>query len=228
MNFEKVWIIVPAYREASVIGAVLDSLAATKYQIVVVDDCSPDTTAEIAERSRAHVCRHCINLGQGAAIQTGIDYALSNGAEALVTFDADGQHSAADIPALLEGLDKHKADVALGSRFTTGGAAHNMGGARRTLLKLATLMTRLSTGLNISDTHNGLRALRAEAARKIRITQNRMAHASEILSLVAQHKLKFVEVPVHISYTDYSTSKGQRASNSFNIIWDSITGMLRR
>lgn len=225
---ETAWIVVPAYREASVILAVLTPLCASPYQIVLVDDCSPDETATLAEQTRAHVCRHCVNLGQGAAIQTGIQYALGHGAEAIVTFDADGQHRVEDIAHLLSALGENNVDAALGSRFCAGGHAHNIGRARRLLLQLATMYTRLATGLKISDTHNGLRAFRANAAQKIRITQNRMAHASEILSLIAQHKLSFVEVPVQICYTEYSTNKGQRASNSFNIVWDSITGMLRR
>jgi len=87
-------------------------------------------------------------------------------------------------------------------------------------LKLATVFTRLTTGLKISDTHNGLRAFKAEALRKFNITQNAMAHASEILSEIARNKLTYREVPVTIRYTEYSKSKGQSVSNAINILFE--------
>jgi glycosyltransferase involved in cell wall biosynthesis len=111
------WVVIAAYDEARSIGRVLAELASLPYRVVVVDDGSTDTTAEIAAGAGAEVLRHPINLGQGAALQTGIDYALLRGASHVVTFDADGQHRADEIAALLAALSAHDADFVLGSRF---------------------------------------------------------------------------------------------------------------
>lgn len=220
-----VWIIVPAYNEGQVIGGVLSELCTQFQNIVVVDDCSSDNTNDEARRFPVHFLSHPINLGQGAALQTGISYALQNGAEQIVTFDSDGQHCVSDIPRLIQSLERF--DVVLGSRFLEEGLAEKLPSKRRVLLKCATWYTRLSTGLRLTDTHNGLRAFSRKAAQRIVITQNRMAHASQILQLIALNKLSYVEVPVTIKYTDYSLAKGQKMSNSFNILWDSFAEMFR-
>lgn len=170
-----------------------------------------------------YVLRHCVNLGQGAALQTGIDFALRHGAQFIVTFDSDGQHVAAEIESLLEPLRAGRAAVALGSRFAAGGRAVNITRTRERTLKIATLLSRYTTGLHLTDTHNGFRALTREAATQLRITQNRMAHASQILDEIAHHGISYVEVPVTIHYTEYSVQKGQRLSNAFNIMWESFT-----
>src|SRR5205823_120653 len=112
-----IFVVIAAYNEAVTIARVIGDVSRFGYEIVVVDDGSRDGTADIAKRSGAAVLRHRINLGQGAALQTGIDYALRKGAERIVTFDADGQHRAQDIPKLLEALDRSRVDYALGSRF---------------------------------------------------------------------------------------------------------------
>jgi glycosyltransferase involved in cell wall biosynthesis len=169
--------------------------------------------------------RHVVNLGQGAALATGIQYALGQGAQVLVTFDADGQHDPADIRKLVEPVIAGEADVALGSRFLAG--ALGVPRRRRMLLKIAILFTGLTDHIWLSDAHNGLRALSASAARQIRITQNRMAHASEIVSEIARLKLRYVEVPVQVRYTDYSQHKGQRATDALNIMIELLEERLR-
>jgi polyprenyl-phospho-N-acetylgalactosaminyl synthase len=194
-----VFVVIAAYNEAPAIGRVLAGLATLPYRIVVVDDGSADETAEVAARAGAEVLRHPINLGQGAALQTGIDYALLRGASHLVTFDADGQHRAEDAAALLAALAAHNADYALGSRFR--GAAVDLPPLRRLLLHAATSFTRFATGLNVTDAHNGLRAMTRRGAEHIRLRQNRMAHASEILHQIAASRLAYVEVPVTIQYS---------------------------
>jgi glycosyltransferase involved in cell wall biosynthesis len=213
-----VWIVVPAYNEARVIAGVVSELEPNAHRIVVVDDGSSDSTAATAVRSGAIVLRHPINLGQGAALQTGIEFALARGAEFIVTFDADGQHRAAEIATLIEALDAQRADFALGSRFL--GSAVNMPTLRRMLLRAATLFTRLTTGLVLTDAHNGLRAMTRRGALSIRLRQNRMAHASEILGQIAASGLKFVEVPVTIDYNPYSLAKGQRSGDFVAILLD--------
>jgi glycosyltransferase involved in cell wall biosynthesis len=213
-----VWVLVPAHNEARVIAGVVAELKRQAHRIVVIDDGSSDSTAEVAAECGAIVLRHPINLGQGAALQTGIEFALARGAELIVTFDADGQHRTADIGRLLDALNIHRADFALGSRFL--GAAVNMPAPRRMLLRAATLFTRLTTGLALTDAHNGLRAMTRRGALSIRLRQNRMAHASEILGQIAASGLKFVEVPVTIEYSRYSLAKGQRASEFVVILLD--------
>ncbi len=217
-----VWIVIPAYNEGLALRTVLANLEPYGYSVVVVDDGSAVPAASKIMSRVPHVLRHCVNLGQGAALQTGITYALRRGAKYLVTFDADDQHVAAEIPSLLGPLERDEADVALGTRFAMGGSAVNISRRRLVTLKVATLMSRRSTGLNISDTHNGFRAFTAKAARKIRITQDRMSHASEILEQIARLGLRYVEVPVTIRYTEYSIAKGQKLSNAFNVMWESI------
>jgi glycosyltransferase involved in cell wall biosynthesis len=213
-----VWLVMPAFNEAAVIARTVQDVRAVFANIVVVDDASADCTGAFAQAAGAHVCRHPINLGQGAALQTGIDYALTQGAEVIVSFDADGQHQVSDALALLRALERSGCDVALGSRFL--GGAVGMSRARGALLRAATTYTRLTTGLAVTDTHNGLRAFRRTAAQRLRIRQNRMAHASEILARIAAERLTYVEVPCTIIYTDYSKAKGQSWSGAFSILSD--------
>jgi glycosyltransferase involved in cell wall biosynthesis len=220
------WIVVPAYNEQSTIQQVVSGLRRFCPNIAVVDDCSTDLTAGRAHSAGAFVVRHPINLGQGASLQTGIDFALLNGASCIVTFDADLQHRAEDIPALLKALRETGVDFALGSRFL--GNATNIDVSRKLLLKAAVLFTRLTTGLRLTDAHNGMRAMTRRGARVLRIRQNRMAHASEILQQIAKSELPYVEVPVTVEYTSYSKAKGQGLSNSVNIVLELLSGALQR
>jgi glycosyltransferase involved in cell wall biosynthesis len=166
----------------------------------------------------AVVLRHPVNLGQGAALQTGIDYSLAHDADVVVTFDGDGQHQAEDVAVLVERLNASGVDVVLGSRFL--GQAVGLTKPRRAIIKVATFLTRITTGLRLTDVHNGLRAFTRRAAATIQIRQNRMAHASEILSTIAREKLTHIEVPVTVLYTPYSKEKGQRLSDVFAILKD--------
>lgn len=221
-----IWIVIAAYNEGETIAEVLAGLAGNGCSVVVVDDGSRDETWQLALESGAHVVRHPINLGQGAALQTGIEYALRRDAAFIVTFDADGQHLASDIQPLVETLIRSGADLACGSRFL--GRAENMPRLRRATLKLATAFTYLSTGMRMTDAHNGLRAMTRSCAQRLRIRQNRMAHASEIIHEAARLKLKLVEVPVTIRYSAYSLRKGQKLSNSLNILMDLLIKRLYR
>ena len=223
---KRLWVVIAAYNEGKVIGEVVSELRQMFEHVVVVDDGSVDATGEAARAAGAMVLKHCLNLGQGAALQTGIDYALLRGAPFVATFDADGQHDPHDLAVMLERLQDSASDVALGSRFL--GAAPGMPFSRRLLLKLALVFQRISTGLALSDAHNGLRILRASAASKLRIDQNRMAHASEIIAKIAQSHLTVVEVPCTIRYTDYSKRKGQRLVGSFDVLVDLLVRKLYR
>ncbi len=221
-----IWLVIAAYNEAAVIARVVANLARRNYTVVVVDDGSTDATGPIAGSTGAVVVTHPINLGQGAALQTGIKFALQHGADYIVTFDADGQHRASDIDGLIEALVDKNVDFALGSRFL--GAAVAMPMSRRILLRAATWFTRLTTRLGVSDTHNGLRAMTRRGASRVTLRQNRMAHASELLHEIAHSGLGYVEVPVTIEYSSYSLTKGQRLRDSLRILVDLSAQRLHR
>ncbi len=223
---DRIVVVIAAYNEASVIASVVADVRRASYPAVVVDDGSTDATGEIAARAGAFVVTHPVNLGQGAALQTGLDFALAQGADIIVTFDADGQHRAADIAPLIAALAANKADYALGSRFL--GDAVNLPRKRRLMLTAATRFTRLTTGLDLTDTHNGLRAMTRRGASRIGLKQNRMAHASEILHQIAQSGLPYVEVPVTIEYSAYSLGKGQTLSESLAILIDLFARRMHR
>jgi polyprenyl-phospho-N-acetylgalactosaminyl synthase len=228
MKDHRVSVVVPAYNESRAIADVLSGLTRLPYDIVVVDDGSVDHTTSVALQFPVVVLRHSVNLGQGAALQTGITFALAHWQPLyIVTMDSDGQHCMNDIPRLLGPLESGDYDVVLGSRFLPNSDTVSMNPRKRIFLKLAVAFTNLTTGLTLTDTHNGLRGFSADAARRINITQNRMAHASEILSYVAILKLRYCEVPVDIKYTPYSVAKGQRLLNSINILWDILAGKIR-
>ncbi len=222
----EIHVIIPAFNEAAVIARVVSEVARAGYRVVVVDDGSRDATADVARAGGATVIGHPFNLGQGAALQTGIDYALAHGAELVVTFDADGQHRVADISRLTEALVEERADFALGSRFL--GQAPNLPTLRRLALIAATRFTRLTTGLQLTDAHNGLRAMTRRGAAAIRLRQNRMAHASELLSQIADSGLRYVERPVTIEYTAYSLAKGQKLRDAVLILLDLFARRLYR
>ena len=154
-----------------------------------------------------YVLRHLINRGQGAALQTGLDFALRRQAQYIVTFDADGQHRVEDIAALLAPISAGECEITLGSRFL--GEALDMPATRRITLRLAVLFTRMVSRVPLTDAHNGLRAFSRQAGRQIRISMDRMAHASEIIDSIRQSGLPFREIPVQIRYTAYSLAKGQ-------------------
>lgn len=218
-NSVSVWVVIAAYNEGSVIGDVVVNTATVFANIVVVDDGSDDSTAEFALAAGATVIQHPINLGQGAALQTGIDFANQQGASTIITFDADGQHRVEDAKKMVDFLAEKNLDIVCGSRFLNV-RSETLPLNRKILLKAAALFTRLTTGIPVTDAHNGLRVMSRKAAKNIRITQNRMAHASEIIAQVHQKNLLFAEFPVEIIYSPYSLSKGQKLSNSINILLD--------
>ncbi|HEY0248878.1 MAG TPA: glycosyltransferase family 2 protein [Gryllotalpicola sp.] len=209
----------PLFNEEAVIGSVVEGAIAVFPHIVCVDDGSSDDSAARAHAAGAVVLRHPVNLGQGAALQTGIDYALAQpDCDYLVTFDADGQHQVADAAAMVHRLETEPLDVVLGSRFLD--TRTELGWLKRLVLRTAVLFERAGTGIKLTDAHNGLRAFARSGASRIQIHQNRMAHASEIVSEIAKNKLRYAEQPVHVVYNDYSKAKGQSVWNSINIISD--------
>lgn len=215
------WVVIPLYNEASVIAEVIQGLVPSFPNVVCVDDGSSDGSAEIARAAGAHLVRHPINLGQGAALQTGIEYALSQpGCAYIVTFDADGQHRVSDAVEMVELARTEDVAIVFGSRFLDDRT--NPGWMKKVILKTAVWVTNMSTGLRLTDAHNGLRVIRRDAARLVQLQQDRMAHATEIVLQLGNTGLPWREHPVELLYTDYSKAKGQSVLNSINILVDLV------
>ena len=192
--------------------------------VVVVDDGSSDATASIAHQAGACILRHIINRGQGAALQTGIEYSLQQDADIVVTFDADGQHDVDDLMRLIAPILCGEADVVLGSRFLE--SRNRIPWQRRIVLRGGILFTRIVSGALLSDTHNGLRAFSRRAAESIDIRLDRMAHASELIDSVHRSGLSYAEVAVRVHYTEASLAKGQRNRGAVQIVLDFVLGKL--
>jgi glycosyltransferase involved in cell wall biosynthesis len=205
---------------------VIRGVLAAYPNVVVVDDGSRDNTSSEAKRAGATVLRHMINRGQGAALQTGIEYSVRHNADVIVTFDADGQHRVEDIGRLVGALRGNDADIAVGSRFLE--LQSKMPVIRRLLLRVATRFMRFTSGVPLTDAHNGLRAIRRRAAEKIHLTIDGMAHASEIVDQIYEKKMRVTEVPVVIRYSEYSMHKGQSSTAAFRIAFDYLLKRLFR
>lgn len=219
---EDLFVVIAAFNEVASIEPVAREVRAMFPNVVVVDDGSTDGTFDVARRSAKYVLRHVINRGQGAALQTGIEFALRHGARFILTFDADGQHRVEDIPAMLEPIWRGECEITLGSRFL--GKAVNIPSTRRNLLRLAVLFTKIVNRVKLTDAHNGLRAFSRRAAETIHITMDRMAHASELIDQIRLSGLPFREVPVEIRYTVYSLAKGQSSRGALRIVWQYLLG----
>ena len=213
------FVVIPSYNEGKAIRQTIMSLRG-QYEVVLVDDCSSDGTLEAVQDLPVHYLRHEINLGQGAALQTGMEYAYRQGATVVVHFDADGQHNADDIPRFIDALDKQQVDIVLGSRFLRDDDVKAIPPARQVLLRVARIVNGLVTGLWLTDAHNGFRVMNRTALSAIHLRENRMAHATEILIQIRRTNLRYAELATHIIYTDYSQAKGQRWQGAFNILFD--------
>jgi len=215
--------IIPAYNEEDRISGVIEGLRGHVDRVVVVDDASVDCTVQRAQKAGATVLRHKINRGQGAALQTGHAYARKHGAEHVIHFDGDGQFDVLDIGPALRRLKKSGVDVVLGSRFLDNRS--NMPWFKKNILHpIGRVINKLFSGLHLSDVHNGFRVLNKKALEKIVITQDRMAHATEIPALIKKHNLSYIEFPVKVTYHEY----GQRASGGVQVLKDLIFGKFVR
>lgn len=236
----------PAFNEEGRLARTLEELrtvtARAAVTVFLVDDGSvpaidEDAVYAAASPMRVVLARHAVNLGQGAALETARRLALegrwqpADGPfEAFVTMDSDGQHRASDVLAMASAIAAG-ADVALGDRFAGGSRVPR---SRRMLLALARAFERATTGLRLSDVHNGLRAFGPRAIGAMRIRQNRMAHATEISRSISRASaqrasddaLRVVEVPVSVRYSEESLAKGQRASGAVAIVVDLFHGFL--
>ncbi|MFC0675026.1 glycosyltransferase family 2 protein [Brachybacterium hainanense] len=218
---DRTWFVIPLFNEGPVIGEVVAQLRERYPLVVCVDDGSSDDSGARAREAGAAVVRHPYNMGQGAALKTGIDYALRDPEMAqVVTFDADGQHQVDDAAAMIRLRESEDVDIVLGSRFLDGRTKPGL--VKRIVLRGAVWYSNLTSGVHLTDAHNGLRVMGRGACERITIEQNRMAHASEIVEEIGRLELSVREHPVHILYTDYSRAKGQSVLNSVNIVIDML------
>lgn len=211
--------IIPCYNEAKVVRKTVTEVLNKGYSVVVVDDCSKDGSKKQLVGLPIYYLRHRVNMGQGAALQTGFDLAKRKGAKYFVTFDADGQHDSDDIQGMVEFLEKKNADIVFGSRFLPG-AKTNVSRSRSFALNMGRYINFLVSGIMLTDSFNGLRILSQKAVENIKLTENRMAHPAELMMMIAAKKLKHVEYPVSIHYSEYSRSKGLKNKDGIKILFE--------
>ena len=225
----EVLVIVPVYNELrEVVHTTVGALRLAGFEVVVIDDGSQPPVARDLADERTHLLRHPVNLGQGAALETGMEFARRSGHRFVVHFDADGQHDVRAIVALLAPLRRDEADIVFGSRFLTPEGRRLIPPVRRWILRLGRIFNGLSTGVWMSDAHIGLRAMNRVALGRIRLRENRMAYATELLWQLRRHRLRWVEVPVEVVYTPYSRRKGQTSWNALRIVGDIVLRLIYR
>lgn len=214
-----IWLVVAVHNEAAVVADVVGAAVLAFGHVVCVDDGSTDDSAARIRTTGAHLVRHPVNLGQGAALQTGVEYARARAGDSacFVTFDADGQHQLDDVARMLARLRAGDVDIVLGSRFL-GRDAAEVPRLKRLVLRAAAALSPRSRRLHLTDAHNGLRVFNRRVADALELTCSGMAHAAEFVALIDAHGWRVAEEPVHILYTDYSRSKGQSLVNGVNIV----------
>jgi glycosyltransferase involved in cell wall biosynthesis len=201
------------------VRSIVQSLVAEKFTTVIVDDGSSDNSLQSISDLSVKILKHSTNFGQGAALQTGFEFAKKNpNLEIFVTFDADGQHQTKDIKNIIAPIKENKVDIVFGTRFQDDKTQMPL--LKRIILKLAIKYTNLSTGVPLTDAHNGFRAMNRTALNEMKLNLNGMAHASEIVTVAHKANLRVAEIPVEILYTKYSKAKGQSILNSINILSD--------
>lgn len=199
MNRNEITVLVPVFNEPEVrLNDLITEILSHGYHLIIVDDGSmPPVRHSLA---KVTLLRHNINLGQGAAIETGMQYARQKNIEIIVHMDADGQHKADEIKNLIQPLLNDECDVVFGSRFLSKSSINLIPSGRKRLLRLARWINVFFTGVVMSDVHNGFRALNAKAIRSLTLSMPGRGHASEIVFRTVQNKLRYYEVPVHIEY----------------------------
>ena len=201
----KIFILIPVYNEETVIESVILEIKKNGYSnIIIVDDGSTDNTYKKIENiEKIIVLKHFLNRGKGAAIKTGIETAKILNADIVVTIDGDGQHNPADIRKMVK-LIQEKYDVILGNRFKNN---NNIPFHSIIYNKIGNFFTWLVHGLWVSDSQSGLRAYSKKAIGIIDTKTDRYEYDSEIIREIKKNKLSYIEIPIKVSYTEYSKNK---------------------
>ena len=215
-----VLVVVAAFNEEQNIGDVLVDLGGHFSNILVINDNSTDDTVNVCKKFKfCRVVNHTFNIGQGGAIQTGIDFFLNHTCfDYLITFDGDGQHRAIDAYNMLSFIKSSESDLVVGTRFKTLAAINEIPFSKRFALSISSKIENLITGLKLSDAHNGLRVFTRKACMHIDLQNLKMAHSTEILMIASVCRLKVKEFPVVIRYMEY----GQHPLNGLNILLELI------
>ena len=217
--FDNIYILVPVFNEEKKIKSVVSELQKVFKNIITVNDGSSDATQEILESLDVTVLNHSINLGQGAAISTGFKYIQDlNSAEAVVTFDADGQHSIEDAQAFAKEILLCDEEIIFGSRFIRNKA--NIPFIKKIALSIVVMFTNRLSRINLSDAHNGLKAIKKDSLKKIDITIDGFGFESQIIHEVSKKNITYKEMPTNTIYTSYSKNKGQKLINGLIILED--------
>ncbi len=195
---KNIWIIIPAKNEAKNITKVLELTKQYAKNIIVVDDGSNDGTAAIAEQQNSKVLKHIINLGKGAALKTGCDYAVNKGAEIIIAMDADLQHEPKEIPNFLNALEKNNADIVFGYR--------QLNQKMPIVLKFGNFVINriiyFLYGINLKDSQSGYRCFTKQAYQKMRWNAFDYSMESEMIARAGKNKLKYIEIPIQTIYHD--------------------------
>jgi len=200
----KTAILITLYNEEPRIKKVLDGLI--KYDLILVNDGSTDNTLEIIKSyKKSHIISYKKNKGKGYALQKGINYAKNNNYDRLILMDGDGQHNHRDIKKFEKKLSEGY-DFVIGSRFIKNNS--NIPLSRRIILFGGKIIEKILIGVELTDAHNGFRAMNKKSINKIKLTENRMSYASELMFEIKKHKLTYIEVPVKIKYTKDTLEKG--------------------
>lgn len=219
---ESTVVVIPIFNEAPILDSVLNSVRSVFPNVFCIDDGSRDGSAAVVQKNSIRIISHSLNIGQGGALQTAFSVlAMENRFKYLITFDADGQHDPLDAKRMLLKLVESDADVIFASRFLEGNV-HNVPLIKRVMLRSVVKINRFLTDVDLTDTHNGLRAMKTSVIANLQLTHFGMAHATELVSKVLQAGLRYEEISVDIAYTPYSKSKGQSVFNSVNILFDFV------
>jgi len=216
---ENTWIIIPAHNEEKNIIKVIRETKNYIKKIVVVDDGSKDNTYDVAKKQKVIVLGHMTNLGKGAALKTGCDFAIKQGAEKIVVLDADGQHEPKEIPRFLDALEDK--DIVFGYRRFS----KNMPWVFRFGNKAINLITRILYGINLRDTQCGYRAFTTDAYKKIRWNATDYSMESEMIAKAGRHHLKYAEIQIETIYGE--KYKGTTAIDGIKIAVDMLFWRLK-
>ena len=196
MKISNIWAVIPACNEENNITNIIKKTKEYVDEVIVIDDGSKDKTKEFAEKADAIVLRHLVNLGKGAALKTGCDFAIKKGAKFVIALDADAQHNPDDIPRFIEKLRKY--DMVFGYRKTS----------RKMPLVLhfgnwfISTIVNILYGIKLNDTQCGFRAFSKEAYGKIRWSAADYSMESEMISRAGKQRLKYVQIPIKTVYSD--------------------------
>ncbi len=210
----KYLVVLPAYNEETSIREVLREIRGNIAfaDTLVVDDGSNDMTALSAAGEGAMVISHPFNLGYGAALQTGFRFAVRRGYDYVITMDADGQHVPSSTRNLIDAMDRHQADVVIGSRFINGG--YRVGIVRKIGIRLFAHIARVYTGMNITDPTSGFQLLNRSVFSFLAEGDNYPLDYPDVNIIMALHKRKFriAETPVEMleNATGKSMHSGMR------------------